>query len=292
MNNSHYYHCATNGLKDDVLFPSVKSFIAGMNRIATCFVKSQKSFPVLIFAFCLMDNHVHFILYGTKENCLKFMTAYKTSTEIWFSRHPEEGSGGKKWDIGTWLIPDRNALIEKIIYVLRNPMAAALPFSPTGYRWSSGSLQFTDNSLVKKYAVRLDSMSLFEQRSVLNSHESLPQDWLVLPDGTIWPGCYTEYERVERLFRTAAAFTYELNKKVEPKVNSEMMEDFVSLPDQEVKEKALAVAQSLFGKNRIADLTVSQRRTLAAVLKKETETSVKQIARIVRMKYEDLKLLI
>ena len=291
MKDTHYYHCATDGLKDDVLFPSVNAFISGMNRIAVCFIKAQKSFPVLIFAFCLMDNHVHFVLYGTKDNCRKFMKTYQALTEIWLTNHPEEGSPGKKWNIGVWLLPDRDALIEKIIYVLRNPMAAALPFTPNGYKWGSGTLLF-NNDIALQYADKLEAFHGYRQRYMFNTREVLPQDWLVFKDGMIWPGCYTEYKRVEQLFRTAASFIYECNKKVEPKVNAEMKEDFVSLPDNEVSEKALALAQSLFGKSKISDLSVSQRTKVASLLKKQTETSVKQLARIVRLKYEDLKLLI
>lgn len=292
MNNSHYYHCATKGLNDDLLFPSVKGFIAGMNRVASCFVKAQRSSPVLIFAFCLMDNHVHFILYGTEENCRKFMISYKTMTEIWFKNNPDEGSGGKNWDMGFWLIPDKEALKEKIVYVLRNPMAAAMPYLPTNYRWSSASSLFTDKSFVKICTVELGTISIRHQRSLFCSHEKLPQDWLVYNDGMIWPGCYTECLRVENLFKTAASFTYELNKKVEAKVNEEMMDDFVSLPDNEIREKAIAFARSMYGKNRIADLNVRQRKDIASILKKETGTSSKQLARIVRLKHEDLKQLI
>ena len=33
MESEHYYHFATKGLEEDILFGSVEEFIAGMNRI-------------------------------------------------------------------------------------------------------------------------------------------------------------------------------------------------------------------------------------------------------------------
>jgi REP element-mobilizing transposase RayT len=69
----HFYHFATKGLEDDILFGSVEGFIAGMNRIALCLCRLGKEHLVIVICFCLMDNHVHFILYGTEEDCILFM---------------------------------------------------------------------------------------------------------------------------------------------------------------------------------------------------------------------------
>lgn len=76
----HFYHFATKGLEDDILFGSVEGFIAGMNRIALCLCRLGKEHLVIVICFCLMDNHVHFILYGTEEDCILFMENYKQGT--------------------------------------------------------------------------------------------------------------------------------------------------------------------------------------------------------------------
>ena len=68
MGNKGFYHLFSDGFRTDVLFEDKLAFIAGMNIVALCFFRCNVS----ILAFCLMDNHVHFILYGTKEDCLKF----------------------------------------------------------------------------------------------------------------------------------------------------------------------------------------------------------------------------
>ena len=59
---AHYYHCATKGFDHSILFADVREFIAGMNRIGICLAMLRTDHPVIIIAFCLMDNHVHFIL--------------------------------------------------------------------------------------------------------------------------------------------------------------------------------------------------------------------------------------
>ena len=288
----HYFHCATKGLTDDVLFSSEKSFIAGMNRIAVCYLMQKVKHPIVVLAFCLMDNHLHFILHGTYDSCNRFMELYKRLTEIWLENHPEEGSQGKEWDIGIWQIANREKLIEKVVYVLRNPMTAGQPYSPTSYRWSSGNLLFSDKGFPLKISILAGSLSLSERRRRFNTRVLIPDEWRILPDDVIWPGCYTEYARVERLFKGVKSFLFELNQKVEDDVNQEMEEEYISLPDGDIREKALALASYMYNKERIADLTVLQRQVVGKELKKLTGTSTKQIARIVRIKYDLLKELI
>lgn len=209
----HYYHCATKGLVDDILFSGLVSFIAGMNRIGICLLQSVRAnYPVRVIAFCLMDNHVHFILYGTEDDCYRFMTNYRKLTEMWFAYHPEVGTGKKKWDIGVWRIFDQENLIEKIVYVLRNPTAAGLSVSPQGYLWSSASLMFADKTFLEKEFVKVSSISLSKKRGMFYSKTLIPDNWLVNESGLIWPGSYVEYDRAERLFKSAAAFNYEMNK--------------------------------------------------------------------------------
>lgn len=292
MITKHYYHCATRGLEDDILFPGLVAFIAGMNRVGICLLQSIRgNYPVRIITFCLMDNHVHFILYGTNDDCYRFMTNYRKLTEMWFAYHPEEGTGKKKWDIGVWRIPDQENLIEKIVYVLRNPTVAGLMMSPQGYLWSSASLMFADKTFLEKGFTKVSSISLSKKRRMFNSKTLIPDNWLVNESGMIWPGSYVEYDRAERLFKSAAAFNYEMNKKVEDKVNAEMLAGMVSLPDNEIKEKVESVANELY-QSRIKDLSVDQRRNVAKIIKKETGTSTKQLARVVGIRKDLLKELI
>ncbi|MCQ2187141.1 MAG: hypothetical protein MJY73_02215 [Bacteroidales bacterium] len=285
----HYFHCATKGLPNDLLFGSEKAFIAGMNRIAVCYLKMQRKSPVLIIAFCLMDNHLHFILHGTEEDCMSFMQLYKKLTEMWLAKHPEEGLPGKNWEIGIWLIPDQEHLIEKIVYVLRNPMAAGQPFTPITYRWSSGGLLFSDKSFVLNASHFAKEMTGNQQRLAFFTREQIPDNWLVMPDGIIWPGNYTQYQRAERAFRNVWQFMFELSQKVEEKVNLEIEEDYISLPDNEIREKAVALSMQMFNRDRISDLSVLQRQRLGKELKRQVRTSTKQIARIVHIRYEILK---
>lgn len=285
----HYYHCASKGLEDEILFRTEEEFIAGMNRIGLCYLLSLKSHPVIILAFCLMDNHVHFILYGTYEDCIRFMDDYKKLTGLWLAFHRDKKGILKDWKHEAWLIPNAEMLKEKMAYVHRNPIVANINLVPNGYRWSSASLYFTDKSMFSKILLPVNGLSQRERRSLFNTKIEFPDDWRYLPGGEIWPGCYTEFKRIEAVFKTAWNYQYEMNKRVEEKVNSEIMAERVSLPDGDVLKMASEISARMFGEYDIDLLTVKQRIKLCMALRKEVGGNIGQLSRIVHIQLKELR---
>ena len=289
MEKPHYYHYATEGLKDDILFASTLEFIAGINRIALCLCRLGPDHPIQIICFCLMDNHVHFILYGVETDCDLFMEFYKQATELWLRHHGQGNHPGKIWRIGHWLIQDKERLRSTIAYIHRNPTAAGMAISPAGYRWSSASLVFTDSSWIRLYGKRADSISLNARKRLFNSKTDVPGEWILLPDGLIWPGEYVNYKQMERQFDSVQDYQFCLNKRVEDDINMEMRQSMISLPDGEIRSRVRSMAEKLYGERDMLRLTVQQRLAMARFLKKETGASAKQIARAVRLKLSEIE---
>ena len=286
---AHYYHCATKGFDHSILFSDVREFIAGMNRIGICLAMLRTDHPVIIIAFCLMDNHVHFILYGTRENCLRWMALYHRLTMIWQKKHRAGNPVDEVWEYDAWQIPDPEDLKEKVAYVLRNPTVARMGFVPGGYRWSSASLVFADTAGQKAGGRRMGTLSSYESRNLFQTRVVLPEDWIVQPDGIIWPGCYTDYRRVEKLFGHPQHYLFSLNQNVETSVNQQMYHESISLPDQDVRQIAKALSEQLFGEVEITSLDLSCRIQLCRNLKKQVGASLKQLARIVHLPLAELK---
>ncbi len=284
---AHYYHCATKGFEHSILFSDPREFIAAMNRIAICVARAGQEFPVVVIAFCLMDNHIHFILHGTRENCLKWMALFHRLTMVWQTKHRTGSPVQETWKYDAWLLSDKEDVKEKIAYVLRNPMAAGQAFLPTSYRWSSAGLVFSDDSAVSGKPV--GELSIYERRKLFEARVELPGDWILMPDGMIWPGSYTNYRQVERLFGQPASFLFALNQKVEPKVNEEMQRSSLSLPDQDVLRMAMEEASQRFGATEIEALDLSQRVVLCSTLVKRPGITIKQLGRVFHIPSNDMK---
>ena len=266
MHHPHYFHCATKGLEKTILFQNEREFIAGMNRIAFCLASIRQKERLIIVCFCLMDNHVHFILYGTKATCLEFLRLYERLTCIWLANHRDGFHIEEKWEFDAWLIPDRENLQEKI---------ANLPFS--------------DHSLIMTIGKKLGDYSLYEKRKMLETKIQLPDDWLILPDGLIWPGSYTDYFLEEKVFGNIGRFLFLQNQKVEAQVNQEMLSESISLPDGDIKKMLAALSTDVYAVEDPTLLSVDQRIELCRRLRKKVWANSKQLARVVGVSPKELK---
>lgn len=286
-NERHFYHLSSDGMSSEILFKTPEEFIAGMNRIALCLLGTA----IVLFAFCLMDNHFHLVVYGTYEECKDFVKRYRRRTGQWLVYHGRDGRLLEYPEVDIKCIPDEEYLKNAIVYDIMNPPKAFMPYLPQGYRWSSASLYFNDLSSVMNQYKRVDSLKQAEIHRLLDTKASVPPHWLVSSDGLIWPGCYTDYKYVEKLFRTPLVMIERMNRPVENQINKDMCFDRLSIPDMELLEKTKAIARSMFGTGSISDLDARQRVELAKRVHSLTKVSFKQIAKAVHLKYESLGIL-
>lgn len=113
-----------------MIFRTDKDFINGMNDVAVCALLR----PVKLYCFCLMSNHVHFVMKGHYETCNGFIRLLKRK----ISSRITAFSG----DTAIIRIDSQDYMKKVIAYVLRNPMAAQANLTPWNYRWSSSVRTF------------------------------------------------------------------------------------------------------------------------------------------------------
>ncbi len=287
---NRFFHWCSRGLTADLLFASEQEFIAGMNRIAVCYLYClEKGHPVRIVAFCLLNNHFHFVLYGKEEDTAMFMEHYKMLTLQWIRYHRQERLHSEI-ELGHWPALSSERVRLKLIYTLRQTLEAGLQITPQGYPWCSARLMFNDNSyLLESSKAVKDHSGRYIQR-ILNSEMNLPSSWLILSNGMVWPGCYTDTKSAEGLFAGVKDFMFCMNNgSIDKEVLAEMSPEAPSLPDTEVHDKAESFARDLFGRKRISECSAEERIRIAAFLKKELHCGYKQLARTVRMTEETLK---
>ncbi|HIR82431.1 MAG TPA: hypothetical protein IAC98_01380 [Candidatus Cryptobacteroides pullicola] len=127
----------TRGLERDLLFYGDADFLYGMNIIP----RYLKLSGIRLLAFCLMDNHVHFVLEGCRAGCNQFIINYKR-TLLSFLKKCREREIPETTVPGTVGIEGTDRLLTVIAYVLRNPVAAGINYLPQDYKWGSASTYF------------------------------------------------------------------------------------------------------------------------------------------------------
>ena len=287
------WHFYTDGNSVDILFEDSNDYTDAMNRI---FVVS-KEFDIVILAFVLMDTHVHFILYGQYEQCNHFIHEFIRRTSMHISAKSNVKNRLADINVSHQAINTDKYLKTAICYVIKNPYSAGLPFLITDYPWGSNSLYFRPESYwtvpewnnFPNSLATLESFSKRYRNKFLKTRTSDILNASTIRD-IVFPGEYTAFEIVERLFRTHKSFTYFLLKTKDEEVESFGGETAcLSIPIHELLQKRNEICREQFGVTSTRTLTTEQRILLAKILRRKYNSSIKQIIRLCGLIYEEAK---
>ena len=273
----------TDHLEVGLWFRDEEDFKVGMNFVA---IQAHVS-GVLILAFILMSNHLHFILAAnSKKEAEAFIEALKHRYSLYYRRKYGvkeflRGNGVKVDLINT----DDEGAEQAIAYVQMNCVAANICSHPTQYSWGTGNLFFNQTKPVGK---RLGSFSKRTLKRLLHSDiETLPEDWLIGADGYILPQNYVDVSLVEALFRTPKRMNFFLMNSSKAKKRLEASDDRLpAFRDQVILGALPDLCQSLFGKRSFSELTEAEQTECVRQLRFRFSAHVNQIARVCGLTYE------
>ncbi len=280
------WHFCTDGNAVESMFVDREDFIDGMNRVYTV----GKKYRVTILAFCLMDTHIHFILYGNFEECNKFIHNYIKVTSIRiFNRHKEKNKL-LRIPVHHQFIDNDFYLKTAICYVLKNPPVGGICHNAYDYPWSSGALYFRNsgewsspnwtNGTICNY-LTFNQLSIREKRLLLKSKMIDDIGDVRIINSVIFPGEYVAYDIVERIFRSHKSFNFFMGitkeEEIEKKGGSLSR---LSIPIQEMRQYRNEICRELFGVSTIRTLSIQQRLQLARTIRSRYNSSLKQICRL------------
>lgn len=274
-----YYHVSSKALEKNDIFLTREDFVTAMNDIALCSLR----YDVKILCFCLMCNHFHFVLRGSYKECYAFMNEFKRICAIRMRDRTGEVSGLKDVDLHFDLLDTQEYLENAIAYVLRNPLAARIIMMPYFYEWSSISAYFRGCSQL--HGLPLNTLSVRKRREVLRTrHDVVPDHFMLSPQGFIHPACYIAVDEVEKIFRHPSRLMMLLAKKVENEFEvSSGAAQQIKMTEAELKTQVLELVRNEFGVNSLTLLSADDRLRLCLLMRRNFNSSVKQIARILRL---------
>lgn len=179
-----FFHVCTSGTVLPWMFKDNEDFTYGVNRIGICCVLTDIS----VLTFSLMDNHAHFLLYGTPGRCRKFINKYKLLTGKWISHKYDIPKFLKRLPVSIILLKGEEDILETAAYIDRNAIMGGF-------------------------------------RGILKTRVSLPMEWTFNNDGMIDPLCFLDIKRIEQLFKSPNRYLYYLVKKLEGKINLTLNQD-------------------------------------------------------------------
>lgn len=286
------WHFSTDGNAVDAMFEDDDDFKAGMNRIYMVI----QDYNVVILAFSLMDTHVHFILYGTFEACNRFMHEYVRRTSWYISVTHHESNKLDGVPINYQAVDTDSYLKTVICYTVKNAPAGGIMFNALDYPWSSGPLYFKrpgywSSPRWMDETKEAGPMGVVDHRKALRTRkDELARSAPRMIGPLVFPGEYVAYEVVERIFKTCKSFNYFLSITKEEDVDARGGSiSLLSIPMQEMRQHKNEVCRELFGTPSVRQLSMQQRLRLARTLRSRYNSSIKQIARLAGLVYDEVK---
>ena len=270
-----YYHVYSSALQKSPLFRNDADRRFFLNRIVLCLPGSD----IQIYAFCLMDNHVHFLISGNEPGIRKLFSDIKREYGRWLGR--TVGLVGVKLDdfeISMRIIRGEDDFKTVVAYILRNPVPAGLG-SPMSYKWSSAFLYF--NPWLSLFmGIPAKEYGITKLRTEISRRGELPD--INLLDGIFTPVKWCNYKKVEQVFgRPTDLFKLLWKYGIENEEDSKL---------EQVEKNAhndsfiLAKVQeycTIYGVDKVENLTTAEIRALSRSLHERWGASKKQIERII-----------
>ena len=278
------FFISTKHLENKVWFRDEEDFKVGMNKVVL--VSSQLG--ILVIAFTLMSNHVHFLIAcQTREEAELFILNYKNQ----YSRHVQHKYGIyellRRNEVDIQEIENANEAVERVIaYIHMNCVAANICSHPTQYPWGTGNCFFTE---IKPQGILMENISKWRQTKILHSRLDVPGTCILAEAGYILPESYVDIKGVERLFGTPKRYNYFLVSS--SKAKKKLSADDAALPsfkDQVVIAAISDLANTLFQKPNIKQLTYEEQTELLKQLRYRFSSNIEQLSRTTGLLYADV----
>lgn len=278
------YLLSTEHLEDGLWFRDEDDFKVAMNYVA---IEAARHPEVVVMAFELMSNHVHFVLKGREEDVVAFVNAFKHRYSVYYQRKYgiREFLRGNGLDIK--LIPYDDEAVEKAIaYVDMNCVAAGICTHPSQYPWGTGGEYFNQVAHTGK---RLDVLSARKRKRLLHSDDDsiLPGNWHICDSGYIPPSEYIDVQGVEKLFRTPQRLNYFHRNSSKAKKRLEADENLPAFRDQTILAALPDLCRSLFQKDSFSKLTADEKSEFARQIRFRFSADATQVARVCGISYAE-----
>jgi REP element-mobilizing transposase RayT len=276
-----YFFITTDHLEKRIWFRDDEDFKVGMNYVAvTVCVKG-----VIIVAFILMSNHVHFLVAArNKAEALRAIEYFKKLYGTHYHRKYGENRFFRRNGVDIQEITDENEAIEKVIaYIIMNSVAARICASVSGYKWGSGACYFNEN---KEIGTPVSDFSGRKLIALVKSRAKLPGNWTIGAGGYVLPESYIPVKGVENQFKNPARFNYFLNSSSKAKKAREL--NIPAFRDQVIAESINDLCVTVFNKKGVWALNATEKEELVRQISWRFGADAHQIGRITGISYSEV----
>lgn len=267
-----YYHLSTDGWQEGRLFHTASQYAYGMILIGLLTLL----FPVEIYEFSLMPNHIHIVLSGTGAAIVAAFDYLKKKVNIMLRKDGYPPLPKDYWFKLTPIETEEQMRIN-ILYVARNPYEKQFSV-PGGYPWGSAWLHHSPLGKMVK-GTRADAVSKRELERLCGTRTPIPPHWEFHPRLGLLPLSFVNEKLFYKLFPSPKKYETRLIKEYEAfvKLGKDLNED-VEFSREEILDILSQVLRDSFSGKRFKDLSGEESGRLCQQLNERFCLSAEQIA--------------
>ncbi len=142
ISSSGIYHTILRSINQHIIFEEDADY----QKFLFILSDSKTKHDIDIFAYCLMDNHVHILLHALPDDLPSFFRSIGSSFVHWYnSKYSRTGHlfQGRYFSV---TIDSTRSYINVLNYIHNNPVKANMCRCPSEYRWSSFNAFYGQNN--------------------------------------------------------------------------------------------------------------------------------------------------
>ena len=243
---------------------------------------STMSPNVKIYAFELMNNHIHCVVRGEEGGVVCFFKEYKRLLK----KYCDGVENMLDWDRFTphlCIIETLDNLRNVIAYVHRNGAMAYPKYSPVSYPWGTNTLFFNPDIM---YAHKKSTEKILwaDIRIISHSHKFDKICNVPAFNGIASMVNVCAIEEGESFFRDARQYFFKISRDVERyREIAGMIGESVCYTDDELFSIAIRLSAEKYGEAKLSVLAPSAKMELARRLRYEYNAGFKQLQRILHL---------
>ena len=279
ISNEPYWHLYTDGTMMQNIFISKEDFIMSMWCLAAA---QHLCKSVRIITFELMGNHIHLILTGAKEDCIKVFDLFAARLKKAFPKR-QHTIDWSKFKMEILPIESLQALRNEIIYVNRNAFVANPSYTPDSYPWGGGCAYFCP-WLKHLKTSPFGELPILTQRGILHTRDIAPFTDLEEINSMPFIPSFCDISLGESMFRDARSYFNSLTRNAEAFSQiAARLKDAIFLTDEELYSVICSHISKEYSVKTPSQLSAQQKIDTARHLHFNYNATNKQLRRMLRM---------
>ena len=145
LSSTGIYHIILRSVNQHIIFEEASDYQKFLFILSDC----KKKYDIDIYAYCLMDNHVHLLLRLPDDRLSSFFQSLGTTFVRWYNNKYSRSGHLFQDRFYSSAIEGGRAFLSALIYIHNNPVKANMCRYASEYRWSSiGAFYGAKNPLV------------------------------------------------------------------------------------------------------------------------------------------------